>query len=72
MAAMVCSIAAWGVQFLLSAYQPSRPLYTLAWLALCGVAYIAFRRKNPCIGSVAGVLCIIFGAVFIATLFMRN
>ena len=70
MAALVCSVAAWGVQFLPSAYQPSRPVYALAWFALSAGAYIILRGKNRYLGSVAGVLSI--AAVFLVSLFMRN
>lgn len=71
-AGLVCSVAAWGFRFLPSAYQPSRPLYVLAWLALSAGAFIILRRKNRYLGSVAGVLSIIFAAVFVVSLFMRN
>ena len=71
-AGLVCSVAAWGVQFLPSAYQPSRPLYALACLTLSSGAYIILRRKNRYLGSVAGVLSIIFAAVFLVSLLMRS
>lgn len=71
-AALVCSLAAWGVQFLPSAYQPSRPLYSLAWLTLSIGAYLVLRRRNAFGGAVARVLSIIFGTILIASLFMRN
>src|SRR3954453_15181937 len=60
---LVCSVATWGVQFLPSAYQPSRPLYALAWLVLAAGSYLLLRRRYPYLSSVAGVLSIIFGAV---------
>ena len=72
LAGLVCSIAAWGVRFLPDTYQPSRPLYALAWLALAGSAYVVLRRKYPYLGSVAGVLSIIFGVVFFVSLLMRR
>jgi hypothetical protein len=71
-AAIACSLAAWGVRFLPDAYQPSRPLYMLAWLVLSAGAYIILRRKSGYFASVAGVLSILFGAVFLVSLFMRN
>jgi len=35
-------------------------------------AYIILRRKNRYLGSVAGVLSIIFAAVFLVSLLMRS
>ena len=69
---LVCSVAALGVQFLPSAYQPSRPVYAFAWLALSAGAYIILRRRNRYLGSAAGAVSIIFAAVFLVSLFMRT
>lgn len=60
------------MQFLPNAYQPSRPLYMFAWLATSVGAFFALRRKSPYLRSVAGMLSIIFAAVFLLTLLMRN
>jgi uncharacterized membrane protein len=70
-AALICGIAAWGVQFLPSAYQPFRAVYALAWLAFAGSAYVILRRSNPYLGSVA-MLSVIFAAGFLLSLFVRN
>jgi hypothetical protein len=71
-AGLVVSIAAWGIQFLPSAYQPSRPLYALAWLGASIAAYAALRTRRPYLGSIARALAFIFGAVFLISLLMRN
>lgn len=71
-AALVCAVYGWGIQFLPKSYQPSRPIYTFGWLAACAVIYIALRRRGAFVGSLAGFLAIIFGMAFVATLFMRN
>ena len=72
LAGLVCSVAGWGVRFLPSAYQPSRPLYALAWLGASIAAYAALRTRNADLGSVARTLAFIFGALFLVSLFMRN
>jgi hypothetical protein len=71
-AGLVCGVAEWGVQFLPAAYQPSRPLYALAWLAVSAGAYIILRRTDRYLGSVAGLLSIIFAGVFLVSLLVRN
>lgn len=72
MVGLICSLAAWGIQFLPSAYQPSRPLYAMAWFAASIGAYAALRRRSSQLGSVARTLSFIFGVVFVVSLLMRD
>ena len=69
---LICGVAAWGVQFLPFAYQPSLPLYAVAWLALSGGAYAFLRSRKRFLSSVARALLVIFAGVFVVSLFMRN
>ena len=50
----------------------SRPVYTLAWLALSAGADVILRRKKRYSASVAGVLSTIFTAVFFVSLILGN
>jgi hypothetical protein len=71
-AALICGVAAWGLQFLPEAYQPSRPLYALAWLAFAGASFAILRSRNAYLASIALVLTAVFGAGLLLSLFMRN
>lgn len=70
---IVCGVVGWGSQLLPpDDYQPSRPIYALLWLAGSIALYLRFRRRNGFLASTAGMLAIIFGSVFLASLLMRN
>lgn len=69
---LVCSLMAWGAQFLPYSYQPSRPLYALAWFTVAAAAYMASRHKNQDLASIARVLSVIFFGLFLVCLLMRN
>jgi hypothetical protein len=64
--------AVWGTQFLPDAYQPSRPIYMLGWLAVSGLAYFGLRRRSDYLASAAAMLSAVFGIAFFFALFMRN
>lgn len=72
LAGAICSVAAWGVQFLPSSYQPSRPIYAFAWFVAALGGYAALRPTNRYLASVARALSFIFGGVFLVSLFMRK
>jgi hypothetical protein len=73
---LICSVACvlviWGMRLLPEAYQPSRPLYMLAWLIVAVIAYVALRRRSDYLRAVATMLSVIFGIGFVIALFMRN
>lgn len=68
---IICSVAAWGFQFLPpNEYQPSRPIYTGCWLAAAVVGYVVLRSRSAFARSVAFMLIWIFVGVFLITLVM--
>jgi hypothetical protein len=69
--ALVCGVAAWGVQFLpADDYQPSRPLYAGGWLVIAGVLLIVTRNSGTWLSSASKALTGIFALVVALSLAM--
>ncbi len=69
---LICSIAAWGVQFLpADDYQPSRPLYALGWLLASSIAFWIVRKRATPIRGASIMLVVIFAIALCIALLMR-
>jgi len=67
---VACIPPVWGMQFLPETYQPSRPLYMLAWLAIAGAAYVGLRRRGEFPTAVSRMLLVVFALGLLLTLLM--